>query len=295
MVDVLRSMTGYGSGEADLGTGRLLVELRAVNHRFLDVRLRLPTELADHAAVVEELVRKRLDRGRIEVMSRQEGTGRPAPALDVARAKAMYTQLCELRDELNPDEPVPLSLLASVPDLFVTRGGPPPDELRRALLAAAGSACKSLDVMRDREGEALADDLSGRLERLRAHLAQVRGFCPKVVESHRQRLRERLERLLVERAVDLDPGRLEHEVALFADKSDVAEEVARLAAHCDQFGELMQEASGLVGRRLDFLLQEMAREANTLGSKSPEVEMTRLVIELKADVERMREQVQNVL
>lgn len=289
-------MTGFGSGEADLGTGRLLVELRAVNHRFLDVRLRLPPELSDHGAGLEELVRKKLDRGRIEVLSRMEGATRPIPVLDVVRAKAVYTQLCELRDELDPNEPVPLSLLSSVPDLFVTHGGPEPAKVQKALLQAAAAACKSLDLMRDREGEALADDLSGRLERLRAHLAQVRGFCPKVVENHRRRLRERLERLLADRSVDLEPGRLEHEVALFADKSDVAEEVARLAAHCDQFGELMQEeASGLVGRRLDFLLQEMAREANTLGSKSPDVEMTRLVVELKADVERMREQVQNVL
>ena len=292
-------MTGYGSGDArtsvDDAPVRLVVDMRAVNHRFLDCRVRLPAPLAEHTAAVEALLRKRLRRGRVEVMARVEGRVERAPTLDEALARSAYQQLQALRDELAPGEPLPLSLLSSVPGLF-TPGGPADGEaLRESLLEATAEACDALDAMRLREGKALTQDLSTRLESIRAKLAQVRVLCPTVVAAQRQRLRERLEKLLADRDLELDQGRLEHEVALFAERTDVAEELARLTSHCDQFVELMQSTGPSHGRKLDFLLQEMAREVNTLGAKTPEVEVTRSVVELKADVERMREQVQNVL
>ncbi len=286
-------MTGYGSAQADLGRGRLVIEVRAVNSRFLDLRVRLPSALADHAGLVEEILRRRLGRGRVELSARLEGGSAGAVQLDHERAREAYRALCELRDELRPEEPVPLSLLGTVPGLFVEQGGPDPEATRTALARTTELACTVLDGMREREGAALATALAGHLAEVRRAAAEVKARCPQVVESYRARLRERLERLLADGMAQVDPGRLEHEVALFADKSDVTEEVERLASHCDQFEELIAEEAS-VGRKLDFLLQEMGREANTLGSKSSDVQLVRLVVELKAEIERLREQVQNV-
>jgi uncharacterized protein (TIGR00255 family) len=288
-------MTGFGSGRAPLGDGRVCVDVRSVNHRFLDVRVRLPQSLVDHAGLVEDALRERLERGRIEAIARIEGASAAGPSLDFARARSAYRDLCVLRDELRPDEPVPLALLAHVPDLFTSDAGASDELAKRALVAATQAACEELQKMRKREGLALGDHLADRLGALKKNVERMRGLCPTVVDRMRVRLRERVERLLGERDVPLDPGRLEHEVVLYAERSDVAEEIARLGAHCAQFEELMRLEEPQLGRRLDFLLQEMAREVNTLGAKIPDAETTPVVIEMKADVERMREQVQNVL
>ncbi len=292
-------MTGYGSGEATVSIDgsevRLRVHARAVNHRFIDVRLRAPTAMSQQVPAAEELVRRRLARGRVEVTALTEGRIEALPRLDQAIARATLTQLRALRDEVAPEAEIPLGLLASVPGLFIAPGPAQDEALGGALLEACDAACDAVDAMRLREGRALAEELGRRLEAIRAKLAHVAVLCPQVVQAHRTRLQGRLERLLAERDIPLDHTRLEHEVALFAERTDVAEEVARLRSHCDQFSELMQAATPMHGRKLDFLLQEMGREVNTLGAKTPQVEITRMVVDMKADLERMREQVQNVL
>lgn len=289
------SMTGHGVGEAELGQGRVLLEIRAVNHRYLDVRVRLPTELAEHSGLVEETVRKSLRRGRVEVLARVDGDVLGPPSLDEPRAKAAYAQLCALRDELRPDEPVPLSLLTCVPDLFSSRGHADHDATKAALVEACDAACAQVWAMRAREGSALAEEFEGHLAILAAQVDEVHARIPTVVDGYRDRLRQRIERLLADGDVALDAGRLEHEVAMFADRADVAEEIARLRSHADQMRELLRGPDEEAGKRLDFLLQEMTREANTIGSKSSDADLARAVIEMKAAISRMREQAQNVL
>jgi uncharacterized protein (TIGR00255 family) len=288
-------MTGYGSGEAPLDQGRLVVEIRSVNHRFLDVRLRLASPLLDHAQVAEDVARRELERGRVELSARVEGESGQTVVLDRGRAQSAFEQLAALRDELRPDEPVPLSLLQTVPDLFVTTGRLPEQTVREALRTATEQACEGVARMREREGRALAGELEQHVQRVDAHVEALREHVPASVEAYRRKLRERIERLLRDQDVRLDSGRVEHEVALFADRVDVDEELARLAAHAHQFREIMNGGTGLLGRRLDFLLQEMAREANTVGSKTADAETAQQVVDLKAEVERMREQVQNVV
>ncbi len=291
----IRSMTGHGVGEAELGQGRVLVEVRAVNHRFLDVRVRLPIELGEHAGAIEEHVRRLLHRGRIEVGARLDGDIVGPPQLDRARARATFAQLCELRDELRPDEPVPLSVLFSMPDLFVRPSATGHQEAREALLFATDRACADVWTMRTREGAVLAQDLAGQLDAIAQGVEAVQARAPEVVDIYRDRLRRRIERLLAGTERDLDPGRLEHEVALFADRADVTEEITRLGSHCDQVRDLLGAGDDSAGKRLDFLLQEMNREANTIGSKSPDADTASRVIEMKAAIGRMREQAQNVL
>jgi uncharacterized protein (TIGR00255 family) len=299
----MRSMTGFGVGEAPLCTdeaspqvgaqGRLTVEIRAVNHRFLDVRVRGPSQVPDLTTAVETLARERLTRGRFDVNVRIDGAALGAMVIDRERARSVFRSLAELRDELAPGDPLPLSMLGAVPDLFVPKLEQEIEQLRGALATAFESALKSLDAMRLREGLALGDDLCRRLVTMRKLSKSIFERSPQTLETYKKRLKERAEKLKMVSDVELDSGRLEQEVALFADRIDVAEELTRLESHTLHFEGLLA-SSEAVGRRLDFLLQEMAREANTIGSKSQDVGIAHAVVELKAEIERMREQVQNV-
>ena len=286
-------MTGFGLGEAPLDTGKLVVEVRSVNHRFLDVRVRVPRELGDLASFVEQLAREKLSRGRYEVAVRVEGTALGVPVLDCERARAAFVALSALRDELQPGTEVPLSLLGAIPDLFVSSVEREIDRLREAARAACEGAVVSLDRMRSHEGAALRDDLLKRLTRVQELARFIHERAPEVVEVHRRRLRDRAERLRSTAEVEIEPSRLEQELVMFAERSDVTEELTRLESHCAQFASLADRPEA-IGRRLDFLLQEMAREANTVGAKSPDAQIAHAVVEVKAEIERMREQVQNV-
>lgn len=292
----MRSMTGFGIGESalgDAGKAKLCVEIRGVNHRFLDVRVRVPREIADLGTFVEQLAREKLTRGRFEIAVRVEGASIGAPVLDRDRARAAYKALCELRDELAPGTEVPLSLLATIPDLFASSVDRELEQVRMATRRAFDGAVKALDQMREKEGFALTDDLTKRLHTVRRLSTAVEARAPEVVEIHRNRLRERALRLKAQTDIECDVGRLEQEIALFAERIDICEELTRLESHCVQFASLIASAEAC-GRRLDFLLQEMAREANTVGAKSPDAQITHAIVEVKAEIERMREQVQNV-
>ncbi len=288
----MKSMTGFGVGEANTPVGRLVVEVRAVNHRFLDVRVRAPRELADLAALAEQLGREKLARGRIEVAIRVESPSGQAIALDVDRARVAFQALVALRDELAPESEVPLSVLATVPDLFAPATDRARDTMRAACREAFDRAVVALERMRSDEGRALGEDLRSRLGAIRQAADAIGGRVPQLVDGYHRRLRARIARLVGSDA-PLDPGRLEQEIALLADRSDVSEELTRLASHCSQF-EALFESRDACGRRLDFLLQEMVREVNTIGSKAQDAEVAHLVVDAKSELERMREQVQNV-
>ncbi len=289
----MRSMTGFGIGEVPLGSGKLGVEIRGVNHRFLDVRVRVPRELGSLVGFVEQVAREHLTRGRYEVALRVDGTALGAPVLDRDRARAAFKALAELRDELAPGTDVPLSLLGAIPDLFVSSVEREVDLLRDATRRAFESAAAALDRMRASEGTALSEDLVRRLDRVRHLAREIERRSPEVLEAHRKRLRERADRLRVTAEIDVDAARLEQEIAMFAERCDISEELTRLESHCAQLTALLGSGEA-IGRRLDFLLQEMAREANTVGAKSPDAQISHAIVEVKAEIERMREQVQNV-
>ena len=291
----MRSMTGYGSGRAALGEGQIVLDIRTVNHRFLDVRVRLPSRIQSRTPTVERVVRARLERGRVDVTARFEGQTLPQPTLDMDRARAVYGELAALRDALSPEEPLPLSLLSSVPDLFVINRAIDEKALEQSLARASSEACDAVVAMRDKEGDALGSELGAQLGALRASVEALKAAVPDLLEGRRVRLRDRLEALLASVDAELEPSRLEQEIAVLADRSDVAEELVRLDSHRDQMLELIENSDAAVGKRIDFLLQEMAREANTIGSKVQDSTMTAHVIALKACIEQMREQAQNVL
>jgi len=286
-------MTGFGVGDAPLGDGRVTVELRALNHRFLDVRVRLPEELLDQSFFIEQLARESLARGRFDVGVRLEGAVLSPSHFSVERARALYRGLALLRDELAPGTELPVTALTGMPDLVTTPTTADSEGARAALKAAFEAALLRLNEMRRTEGEALARELNARLESARRLRITISARGGEMLEGYRTRLRERLDRLLSESGIQVDAGRLEAEIVILADRSDVTEELVRLDSHFDQFQRLI-EADGPVGRRLDFLLQEIGRESNTIGAKSQDAPIAHLVVEMKAELERIREQVQNV-
>lgn len=288
-------MTGFGAGEHPFGRGgaKLGVEVRAVNHRFLDIRVRVPRDLPDLAIYVEQLARAQLTRGRLDISVRIDGNALPLASFDRTRAKAAYLELCALRDEVAPKSDVPFSMLNAFPELFVAAADSELVALREATEHAFTRAVAALEKMRSHEGEALATDLHERLDRVRGLARSVALRAPELVDTYRKKLRERIARLKSAVDATIDEGRIEAEIVLFADRVDVTEELTRLESHCVQFVSLL-DSKEPAGRRLDFLLQEMAREANTTGAKSPDATVAHTIVEMKAELERMREQAQNV-
>jgi uncharacterized protein (TIGR00255 family) len=291
----MRSMTGFGTGEAALGKGRVLVEVRSLNHRFLDTRIRLPSEIADHTFYVEQRCRQLLLRGRFDVTARLEGPALPPPDVDLERGRSAYDALCRLRDEVAPGQEVPLAVLASVPDLFSQESAQDLADLRSALDTAITHAVEDLNRMKQTEGRALGAELRGRLDTARQLRQAIASDSPRLAAAFRKRVQERLERLVRDHPLEVDPSRLVAEVALLAERGDLTEELIRLECHFAQFESVCDDdGASPIGRRLDFLLQEVGREANTIGAKCQDATLAHLVVDLKAEIERMREQVQNV-
>jgi uncharacterized protein (TIGR00255 family) len=288
----MRSMTGFGLGERTLGTGRLCAEVRSLNHRFLELRVRLPLEIADHTFFVEQLCRERLGRGRYDVSVRMDGSVLPPPELDLERLRSAYRMLQLVRDELSPGSELPLGLLAGFPQLLSATSLGDPEPVRAALAQAIGVALESLDEMRAAEGARLASELAERLQTVRGLVSDLSRHGPSLLDAQQKRLQQRLARL-VGGSEGLDPARLALEIAILVDRCDTTEELVRLESHFDQFDALLC-APGPSGRKLDFLLQEMGRETNTVGAKCQEANLSHLVVALKAEIERLREQVQNV-
>jgi uncharacterized protein (TIGR00255 family) len=291
---MLKSMTGFGTGRARAGDEEVSVEVRAVNHKHLEVKVRLPRELSALEPAVVKGVRARCARGAVEVAVRRSAStaSGAVPTVDVAmarawrdalRAVARATELPEVATAAQiANQPGVVQMEEPVTDLGLIEGG-----LDRAL----AQALDALVAMREREGRALHADLSTRLERVATLSGEVAVLAPRTVEAYRARLQERMTDLLQGAAVDA--GRIVQEVALFAERTDVAEEATRLQAHLQAFRGFLA-SSEPSGRRMDFLVQEMHREVNTTGSKSQSSEISTRIVELKAELERIREQVQNV-
>jgi len=288
----VRSMTGFGRGRAQLGAGWIAVELKTLNHRFLELRLHLSPELTGGEDLVEKVLRSRFSRGRVELTARLQGDPAGVSCLNRELARRCLRELEELRVELGLPTPVSIDVLAGVPDVFVASGDLAGDALEQALAAAVEQGVQSVTDMRCREGEATRTDLEERLRVIEGLLPRIEARAAEVPTIARDRLRARLARL-ADGELEIDEERLAQEIVVLADRSDVSEELARLRSHIDHFRAIAAEDAE-VGRRLDFLLQEMAREASTTGAKAQDAQLQHLVVELRGEISRMREQVQNV-
>jgi uncharacterized protein (TIGR00255 family) len=290
---MIRSMTGFGAGRAACGAEELDVEVRSVNHKFCEVKVRAPRELAAFEPEVARTVKERLSRGGIEVSVRRPGSAPGlAPRVDLELAESYARAFRELQARLGlPGQLSLADVLGADGVVRLEERSVELDSARDALRGALSAALDAVVEMRAREGEALARDVGARLDLLEASVSRIEALAPQAIQHHRARLAERVQELA--RGVAVDPARLEMEVVLLADRTDVAEEITRLRSHVAQARRLLEQGDP-AGRKLDFLVQEMHREVNTIGSKSQSAEIAVVVVAMKAEIERMREQVQNV-
>jgi uncharacterized protein (TIGR00255 family) len=290
---MIRSMTGFGAASAKRGGEEISVEIRSVNHKFCEVKVRLPRELLALEQDAVRLVKKRLARGGVEVtLRRSADRSAVAPRVDLPLARAYQQAYQSLQGALGLGGSVPLeTLVAAEGVLVLDECSADLDSARAALATAMDGALDSLTAMRQQEGDALARDIAARLTAVQEWLLKLHKLAPQSVDGYRARLEERIREIT--RGMAIDPGRLAQEVALFADRVDITEEFTRLASHLEQMRALTG-SSEPAGRKMDFLVQEMNREVNTIGSKAQNAEIAGGVVEMKAEIERMREQVQNV-
>ena len=291
---MLKSMTGYGKGETSTPHGSFVVEIRSVNHRYGEISVRLPRSFYALENDIKRLASSLLKRGKIDISVQWDETtaANAVPQLDMVVARGYYEAYSRLAKELNlPQDAAPSYIMSLKGVMKEMAASVDETELQPQLLAAVKDAVTALDGMRTREGEALADDLKARRTQIAGWSALIDERTPQMVTEYRQKLKARLDQLLD--GIEMDENRLSQEVALLAARCDITEELVRLASHFNQFDEALC-SSEPVGRKLDFLMQEMNREVNTIGSKSNDAGITNLVIQIKAEMEKMREQVQNV-
>lgn len=295
-----RSMTGFGRATREGPSGQLTVEAKSVNHRFLKTQVRLPLILESFEGEIENRVRARLVRGAVQIVVdlRPKEQAVP-PALDPAIAVAHRDRLEALWKLLFPNAgpPEPSRIFESLIRLPLAAppSAPKTDEIGALALATLDDALAALNSAREAEGRELADDLSSHKARIEKIREGIAAKAPQVIRAAQTRFVERVNQLLAEArpGVALEPEVVLRESALYADRGDISEELARLAGHLTRFDQVLAEGAE-AGRRVEFLLQEMLREANTIGSKSLDIAISHEVVEIKAEIEKMKEQVQNL-
>ncbi len=291
---MIKSMTGYGKGQAAAEGLALTVEIKSVNHRYVDITVKSPRSFLFLESEIKKRVAERLRRGKVDVFINQDvlTSSLQVPVVNHPLAAAFVKAFDELRSTYGLDGAIPVGLLAGQKDVLVVREGELDEALIRSCLdAALQRALDAIEGMRGNEGAATLTDMENRLAVAEGLLAEVETRAPQVPLEWQAKLTERLGRLNSE--VAADPQRLAQEVAVFADRCDISEEIVRFRSHLQQFRQLFRQEEP-VGRQLDFLVQELNREVNTMGSKSNDADLTRLVVSLKAELEKVREQVQNV-
>jgi len=289
-------MTGFGKASFESRRAAGTIEIRTVNHRYLKLSLRLPPSLSEFEAQVEATVRNTITRGSVHLNVRLSPESRRSTATFDLEAVAGYLRsLRQIKQRFGLEGEPTLDLVVGLPDVLRVESE---DESSsegdwKGLRAGLGVALDELRTMRETEGAKLARDIVRRRRRIEQLTNRIRRRAPKVVGGYAARLRQRVSNLVGDRQAPLEPADLAREIAFFADRSDVTEELDRLASHLQQFDTVIATGTE-AGRRLEFILHEMFREANTIGSKANDAEISHLVVEMKAEIEKIREQVQNI-
>lgn len=292
---MIKSMTAFGRGEYMLGDKVFIAEIRSVNNRYRDVILRIPKNLQILEDEIRSQIFTKIRRGRIEVSIHAEKNGEEAGyelELNQPLVRSYLKIISQLSDEFSLDKNLSAEYISQLKDVILIKSEEIDiDESRSGLLEALSRALDSLDVMRIQEGGAIEKDFRKRLDLMGQYLDEIQERTPLVVEEYRKRLKDRLKSL--EQNIAVDEMRLAQEVAIFADRSDITEEIVRARSHLKQFRSYMSMDDS-IGRRLDFLIQEIHREFNTMGAKASDSSISARVVEVRAELEKLREQVQNV-
>ncbi len=291
---MVKSMTGYGRAVETVNGREYTVELRSVNNRYLDCTVKLPRTLSFAEDAVKQAVKATISRGKVDVFIslRTEGAQDVKISLNAPVVEGYLAAMRQMVDAYGVRDDISVSTLSQQPDVFTVEK-PEVDEkaLQADLMGVVDKALTQYDAMRSAEGKALENDLRGRGQTILELVSQVEAGSGQTVIDYRTRLENKLKEVLANTAID--ESRILTEAAIFADKVAVDEETVRLRSHLDQMNHMLT-AGGAIGRKLDFLLQEMNRESNTIGSKCSDVRLARIVVEIKAELEKIREQTQNI-
>jgi uncharacterized protein (TIGR00255 family) len=296
---MIKSMTGFGRGEYSDEISKVTVEIRSVNHRYLDIFVKMPRRYSFAEETIKTAIKNRVHRGKVEVSVSVDNIGKSDSdvRLDKELAARYYSALSELRDsfDFGEDSRVSFSLLAKMPDVIVTTpAAEDEDAMTARLLGAAEKALDDFWGMREAEGEKLVADLSARADLIEDLKNHIEKRAPEIEREYAAKFKARVEDILGG-VYEVPEERVALEAAIFADKANITEELVRLGSHISQLrGFLNSDGREAIGKKIDFLIQEMNREANTIGSKSNDREITSYMLELKAEIEKVREQVQNI-
>lgn len=287
-------MTGFGRGEASGENFTVSAELKTVNNRFLDVNLRLSSELQNLESDIKRIISERLSRGRVDVNLQYEKTSDVAFELNRPLISGYLAALKEIQEEFSLSGGPDLNSVVRLPNALQTKKEDLSEGFAAGVIQAVKKALDSLEAMREIEGKSLKDDLTSLLKNIENHMPIIERESENVTAEYFERLQQRIEKLLSksDSQIELDQGRLAQEVAYLSDKSDISEEIARLKSHIEQFKAIISEDEA-VGKRLDFLTQELNREANTIASKTQNLIVKEAALSIKTDIEKIREQVQN--
>jgi len=293
---MIRSMTGYGRVESLLEGRKYMAEIKALNHRNLEISLRLSSSLQPLELEIRKMISERFSRGRIEATIRVDMDGDRETIgnieLNLPFAHHYHSLLVQLKEELNLKDEINLNMIAGLKDTFIYSGRQENlSDLWQRVAPVIGETMEAVVSMREQEGEVLHRDLKARIDLIRGFVDSIGLRAPQIVLDYHKRLTDRLKTLAV--GIAIDESRVIQEVAIMAEKSDITEEIVRLASHIGQLVEMMG-GDEAVGRKVDFLLQEMNREVNTIASKSNDSGVSRIVIEIKSELAKLREQLQNI-
>lgn len=291
----MKSMTGYGRGNFSSEKFSVTVELKTVNNRFLDVNLRLPFDLQSLETELKKIITHRLSRGRVDANFQTERTEEVVYELNRPLITGYLSALKQMQEEFSLAGEPDLNFIARLPNVLQNQKNDLSDEFIEGIKNALVLALHELESMREIEGEILKTELENLLFEIEHHLPIIEKESENVAEEYRQRLTKRISEMLgkSDSQIELDQARLAQEVAFLSDRSDISEEVHRLKSHIEQFRQIMHEEKE-IGKRLDFLTQELNREANTIASKTQNLVVKESALEIKSNIEKIREQVQNV-
>ena len=293
---MIKSMTGFGRGEYTDGKRSIIAEIKSVNHRYSDITIKMPRRYTFAEDKIKNAVKDKIRRGKVDVSIIVENITENDVniKLNSMLAKQYYDNLTELRGEFDLSGDISLQFLASLPDVMkAIPDVEDEEEITKAILEAVSEAASNLEKMRAVEGEKLAEDLIAKGEYIKNILDKIAERAPQVVTDYTAKMKERIQEL-VGSSVQVPEDRILVEAAVFADKCAIDEEITRLNSHLIQLKTIIGEKEQPVGKKLDFLVQEMNREANTIGSKANDITITNYMLEIKSEIEKIREQVQNI-
>ena len=293
---MVKSMTGFGRGEFNDGKRNIVVEIKSVNHRYCDIQVRMPRRYSFAEDAIKNTIKKYVNRGKFDVTMSVEYIAESDIRVDLNRplVQQYIDNMNILRDEYGVNGDITLELISGMPEVLKQVSDVEnEDEIRANIIKATEAAAANLVKMREAEGEKLAKDLVERADIIKDMVNDISVKAAALPGIYKEKLKARINDLL-DGVAEISEERLAQEVALFADKADITEEITRLRSHMDQMKSIIGESTGADGKKLDFLVQEMNREANTIGSKANDLGITEIMLKIKSEVEKIREQVQNI-